>query len=174
MYEVSSIVSDNDLFNIYCWVFLGQWSPPRGTTQVNRNSARGLNSIFWDSLGMGHNESEHPGRPPGRGPVTDPCPLHDQTHHFAAYFYTGAHAGSNLGGDPITLVTGDQNFRGQITNVGDYLLGLLAAQWGRRMKRHPDYIGERVARSLRHNCDWPDGPPHGIPLLRCEPAPRSR
>ena len=185
MYEVYTSVSEKDLFNVYCWVFLGQWTPG-GTTQVNRNSARGLHPVFWDSLGMGHNTSEHAAwdralnesrtyrRPPGLGPVTDPCALHDQTHHFAAYFYMGARAGSDLGGDTTTLFTGDQNVQGQIVNLGDYLLGLLAAQWGRRMKARPDYIGERVARSLRGNCDWPEGPPPGVSLSRCPPAQSSR
>jgi hypothetical protein len=184
MYEVHT-TSDRDLFNVYCWVFLGQWTPG-GTTQVNRNSARGLHSLFWDGFGMDHNTSEHAAwkqalnesrryrRPPGLGPVTDPCALHDQTHHFAAYFYMGANAGSNLGGDTTALFTGDQNARGQILNVGDYLLGLLAAQWGRRMRVRPDYIGERVARSLRGNCDWPEGPPYGIVRSSCTPAQESR
>ena len=73
MYPVYSHSHHIDLFNLYCWIFFNQWSPMGGITKamVNIPSNTGLNRKYWDIYGADY----------------------DQTHHFAGYFWWGAHFG---------------------------------------------------------------------------------
>jgi hypothetical protein len=142
MYPVFSTVQ-TDVFNIYCWIFASIWRADAGGTRaaVPMSSRHGLHRDFWNS---------DPAQPSDA----------DQTHHFAGYFWLGARFGCN----PAVVMralehTSDAINHGlnspTITNAGDVLLGLLAAQWGAVMVEAPDYLGHRIAESLRTNSGWP-------------------
>lgn len=144
MYPVFSHL-DNDLFNVYCWVYSNLWSADSvvgNRPAVEITSDHGLHIDFWDSQY-------------GNG---------DQTHHFAAFVWFGAHYGISdhlvltaltQSGDAHLDLSERSGFK--ITNRGDALLGFLATRWGDRMRTAPGYLGHDIARSLRHNCGWPGG-----------------
>jgi hypothetical protein len=152
MYPVYSVAS-TDLFNIYCWVFASIWRAdiPDCVPAVPMDSWLGLHRDLWD---MAHHIRNRK----------------DQTHHFAAYFWFGARYGA---APPVVMlalersgdvVSRNWGYAGAL-NTGDVLLGLLAAQWGVVMKESPDYLGHRVAQSLRTCGNWPCGVPQEL-LIR--------
>ncbi len=130
MYPVYSHSDQIDLFNLYCWIFCNRRSPISGITKsmVNIPSNTGLNRKYWDIYGADY----------------------DQTHHFAGYFWWGAHVGTNS----ILLMaalfaTGEYSWTGKPINPGDIELGITAAKWGSCMKNYPGYIGKMVEADLR-------------------------
>jgi hypothetical protein len=130
MYPVYSHSDQIDLFNLYCWIFCNQWSPMAGMPKamVNIPSNTGLNRKYWDIGGANY----------------------DQTHHFAGYFWWGAHFGTNsILLKAALFATGEYSWTGKPTNPGDIELGIAAAKWGLSMKNHPGYIGKMVEADLR-------------------------
>jgi hypothetical protein len=75
----------------------------------------------------------------------------DHTHHFAGYFWFGVNVGTGTHRLNIALsATGDYSLLHQtVLNQGDYDLGYLAAEWGKKMATDPDYLRKQVEASLR-------------------------
>jgi hypothetical protein len=130
MYPVYSHSDQIDLFNLYCWIFFNRWSPLAGMPKamVNIPSNTGLNRKYWDIGGADY----------------------DQTHHFAGYFWWGAHFGTNsILLKAALFATGEYSWTGKPINPGDIELGIAAAKWGSYMKYNPGYIGKMVEADLR-------------------------
>jgi len=95
---------------------------------VNIPSNTGLNRKYWDIYGADY----------------------DQTHHFAGYFWWGAHVGTNsILLKAALFATGEYSWTGKPINPGDIELGITAAKWGSCMKNYPGYIGKMVEADLR-------------------------
>ena len=130
MYPVYNHGYQIDLFDLCYWIFCNQWSPMAGISKamVNIPSNTGLNRKYWDIYGANY----------------------DQTHHFAGYFWWGAHFGTNsILLKAALFATGEYSWTGKPINPGDIELGIAAARWGSYMKKHPGYIGKIVEADLR-------------------------
>jgi hypothetical protein len=155
MYPLTSIsLNSIDLFNLYCWIFNDEWQPIPGLNKakVDIPSYTGLHPVFWDIKDFSPMESFFPVNiPRNEMPPKYVFNPHDQTHHFAAYFWLGAQPFGTS--DPALYhalrFSGDIDMNGAVVNPGDVALGILAAKWGRHMRDHPGYIGESVEASLR-------------------------
>jgi hypothetical protein len=126
-----------DLTNLYCWVFADKWrasSLKHAHAMVNITSDRGLNKKYWDMS-------------PELGGINKT----DQTHHFAGFFWFGAHVGTGSHRLNIALsTTGDYSLlHHKVLNQGDYDLGYLAADWGKKMVTNRGYLGKQIEASLR-------------------------
>ena len=136
MYDVTN-PGDFDLTNLYCWVFADKWAATElkhTRAMVNITSDRGLNKKYWDM-----------------SPELGGMNTTDQTHHFAGYFWFGANVGTGSHRLNLALsTTGDYSLLHQkVLNQGDYDLGYLAADWGKKMVTNPGYLGKQIETSLR-------------------------
>ena len=136
MYNVKSTAS-KDLFDILCWAFANMWSvinPAAGAANLGAKinidgspGPPGLHPDYWDSLNN----------------------THDQTHHFAFYFSVGAHIGSNIVAlQPYLTVTKDIDLLGNITNAGDYNLGITSAKLGLKYSNAPGFKSAEIEAAL--------------------------
>jgi hypothetical protein len=134
-------VTDFDVPGVFCWVFANKFTPVDFTIHtepgVNIGGPEGTNigppglaKKYWDC---------YPGNE-----------WTDQTHHFAGYFSLGANWGLDVHRLHTALAaTGDWSIMKQeITNSGDYLLGIMAARWGDSWSKCPRYIGRVVEQEL--------------------------
>lgn len=132
MYQISSSIN-RDLKGILLWVFVGWWdvgvvqgfdSTPVQTDQTD------LHRDYHDSQPNHYDE--------------------DQTHHFALYFYVGVKVGSDkFLLKPVLKRTHDIDDDGNITNEGDYYLGLTAARLGDDFDNRPRFVGAEITRALQ-------------------------
>ncbi len=153
MYSFSSFASDEsqtnelgpiaDLLNIFCYAYTGvdraaQYAlvglPVIGKQLMFSNhTTGGLHDKYCDFDAGKNNEKK------------------EQADHFAAYFELGAHFGNNVKALRRALEkTGDYSGDTKtILNVGDFNLGVMAADWGKYYKEHPDYWGASITDDLR-------------------------
>lgn len=135
MYPVYAQI-DIDLFNIYSWAYTGKFQgvePFATIAEVNITSDKGLHRRYWDW-------------PRGELPNTK-----DQTHHFAGYFEFGAHVSNGRDALKIALWKTDDYsiIADTITNLGDYYLGIMAADMGNYYKHNPGYMGAWITQQLK-------------------------